>query len=93
MKLRIQGQSDLIRIDSHHLLFVVIRTPKLGNDFSKHIVPTRTDISDIGGDELMDSKYISHFDIQCWLSPGVKVVEFINVKLSLSILDRYHYKQ
>lgn len=60
--------------------------------FVKDVVSTRADIWCLRCDEVVDCKYIGHLYIERWFRACIKVIELVNIKISLSIWNIKHYK-
>ncbi len=77
--------------DVHELIFVAFGTAELADHFSKHvIVAWGADIGCIACHELMYREDVRHLDVQCWLRSGIQIIEFVDVKMLLSVRDLNH---
>ena len=85
-----QGKVDFRRVDAHQLVLIGLDVSELTDDFLYNIIRVRADVVNFRSDKLMDRENVGHLDVQCRLRLGVKVVEFINVKVGLCILHGYH---
>lgn len=85
-----QGQVNFRRVDAHQLVLIGLDVSELTDDFLYNIIRVRADVVNFRSDKLMDRENVGHLDVQCRLRLGVKVVEFINVKVGLCILHGYH---
>lgn len=85
-----QRQADLRCADCHKFVLVGLDIAQFPDDVLEKVVPFRAEEVNIRCNELVYREDVGHFDIQCGLGLGIKVVEFINVKIRFCILYRYH---
>ncbi len=87
----VQSEANLGGADVHELIFVAFGTAELADHFSKHvIVAWGADIGCIACHELMYREDVRHLDVQCWLRSGIQIIEFVDVKMLLSVRDLNH---
>ena len=91
MQFGIESQTDLGRAHSLQLGLIRLGASKLVDDLLQHVVSVGAYCRGVHSDQVMDGEDIGHLDIQRRFCTGVQVVEFINVKLSLSVRDIEHY--
>lgn len=85
VQLWVQSEAYFRATYAHELVLVVLSTAELANNIPQDVVLAWTYELGFCGDEMMDREDVCHLDIKCWLRFGVKVVEFVNIELSLSI--------
>lgn len=84
----IQREIDLSSADAHQFTLVALHITEFSDKLFQNVIGVLAHEIDLRGHELVNGKDIGHLNVQSWFGLGVKIVELINVKVGLRILDR-----
>lgn len=87
---RVQCEVDFGSADAHQLALVALHIAQIPHELFEEIIGVGTNKVNLRGHELVNREDIGHLNVQSRLGLGIEIVELVDVKIGLRVLDRDH---